>query len=177
MYLVGLSNERFLVWWLHPSNMHLLLCNPCFLEKFFGASRAVVLCRTSQEALKSGPQVACSLPSNLHITTHPNPGYYTEQRAFQDPSALNKNTISEFDIFVDDLYFQSKTDNLQPLVHCKLSTQHGTGGFLCIFKKRCCCGSLQPGSQRSAYTKHNTFYFLTYARNKHIRYGNLADQQ
>lgn len=148
MYLVGLSNERFLVWWLHLPNMHLLLCNPCFLEKFFGASGAVLLCRTSQEALKSGPEVACSLPSNLHVTTHPNPGYYTEQGAFQDVSALYKNTVSKFDIFVDDLYFQSKTDNLQPLVYCKLSTQHGTGGFLCIFfkKKRCCCGSLQQGS-------------------------------
>lgn len=81
-------------------------------------------------------QVACSLPSNLHVSKHPNLGHFTEYRKlfkiFLLPGVfLNKNTNSKFDLFVEDASFQFKTARLQLFQFCKLSSM-GLSGF-CAF--------------------------------------------
>lgn len=125
----------------NPSSVGLLLCNCCFLEQFFGAFRAAFLCRTSQRFCINSEirlQVACSLPSNLHVSTHPNPGYYTEYRELStvfllQGVVLNKNTNRKFDLLmmllsslrlVNYSFFNSE------------SFQHGSGWFLWIFFRK-----------------------------------------
>lgn len=85
-------------------------------------------------------QVAYSLPSSLHVSTHPNPGYYTEYRELFKIFLLqgvvfNKNTNNKFDLFVDVASFQSKTAKLQVFEFCRLSSM-GLGGFCGFFSEK-----------------------------------------
>lgn len=77
--------------------------------------------KSSFEAFRAEPakispeirlQVACFLPCNPHVNTHPNPGGGTEYTELLkvfllQQRVLNTNTTSEFDLFVDDASFQS----------------------------------------------------------------------